>query len=73
MILDDAIFKSMFYIDFNNKSYRISHNYHNTTTTVSLELTHRFNCYQDIYSDKSLLNLNPDNIISKLPYFLMLI
>lgn len=73
MLLDNAIYKSMFYIDYNDKSYRISHNYPNITTTISIELIDNFNRYQEIYSNKSLLGLTPENIISKLPYFLMLI
>ena len=51
MFLDDIIFKSMFYIIYNDKSYCISHNYPNVTTTISVEIIDRFNCYQNIYSD----------------------
>lgn len=73
MFLDNIIFKSMFYIDYNDKSYRVSHNYSNIITTISVKLTDHFNSYQEIYSHKSLLGLTPENIILKLPYLLMLI
>jgi hypothetical protein len=73
MLLDDVFFKSMFYIDYNDKSYRVSHNYINIITTISVQLTDCFGSYQEIYSDKSLLGLTPENIILKLPYLLMLI